>query len=201
MTEIVSSIEQVVASAEQTWEALEHSGIGEAIPIAGHFVKVWRIAHDARDALFAAKLRAFILEPALQTPEARAQMRERAHSEDSKRVGETLLLVLERLTDMMKPAWLARCFAAYLSGEITASDLRRLAMAIDLAFGDDLLELINSPETPANDRAPWKRRLANAGLTDVQVLSPIGATHTVFYPNDWGAMLRKAVRRHAPAPL
>jgi hypothetical protein len=123
-------------------------------------------------------------------------MRERAESEEGKRVGEPLLLVLERLSDMLKPSWLARCFAAYLAGEITASNLRRLAVAIDAAFGDDLLELIKSPETPVDDRAEWKRRLAAAGLTDVQVLSPIAATHAVYNVNLWGSMLRKAAQKH-----
>lgn len=108
MNEILSSIEAVVTHAEETWDALESSEIATVIPVAGHLVKFWRVAHDVRDALFAAKLRVFITDPSLQTSDARARMRERAESEDAKKVGETLLLVVERLNDMQKPLWLAK---------------------------------------------------------------------------------------------
>src|SRR6266513_2761658 len=102
MTDIPSSIEAVVTHAEETWDALESSEIATVIPVAGHIVKIWRAGHDLRDALFAAKLLSFIRDPSLQTPQARARMRERAESDEAKKFGETLLLVLDRLTDMQK---------------------------------------------------------------------------------------------------
>lgn len=197
MTEILSSIEAAVANAEETWDALADSGIAEVIPVAGRIVKIWRAAHDVRDALFAAKLRAFITDPSLQAPEARATMRERAESDEAKKIGETLLLVIEGLNDMQKPIWLSKAYAAYLADEIKASDLRRLMAAIDIAFGDDLIELINSPEMPSDDFAPWKKNLAASGLSDVGVSAPIGAARTVYHVSQWGMMLRKAVRDHS----
>jgi hypothetical protein len=126
-------------------------------------------------------------------------MRERAESEERKKIGETLFLVLERLTDLQKPLWLAKAYAAYLANELTSSDLRRLASPIDTAFWDDLIELIESPETPGSpmDVVHWKKRLAAAGLTDIQVLAPLGGTHTTFNVNEWGRMFRKAVRDHS----
>jgi hypothetical protein len=85
--------------------ALASSELATVIPVAGRFVKLWRAAPDFSNTLFAAKLRAFITDPSLQTPEARAKMRERAESPESKKIGETLFLVLERLNDLLKPVW------------------------------------------------------------------------------------------------
>jgi hypothetical protein len=197
MTEILSSIEAAVTRAEETWDALSDSGIGEVIPAAGHIVKIWRVAHDVRDALFAAKLRAFITDPSLQTPEARATMRERAESEEAKKIGETLLLVIERLNDMQKPIWLSKVYAAYLADEIKASDLRRLMSAIDMAFGDDLIELINSPEALVDDSAAWKKNLTASGLIDALTTAPLNATRRTYFVSEYGRMFRKAVRDHS----
>jgi hypothetical protein len=193
MTDILSSVEQAVTHPEETWDALASSDIATVIPVAGRFVKVWRGIHDFRAALFAAKLRAFITDPSLQTPEARARMRERAESEEAKKIGETLFLVLERLSDLQKPLWLAKVYAAYLAKELKSSDLRRLASAIDTAFGDDLIELISSPETPSDDFVAWKRNLAASGLTEMASM----ASGLAYNVSDWGRMLRKAVRDHS----
>jgi hypothetical protein len=199
VTDILSAVEQAVTHPEETWEALEHSALAEVIPFAGRLVKLWRAGSRFRDYLFAVKLLSFIRDPSLHTPEARARMAERAESDEGKEIGETLFLILERLTDLQKPLWLAKVYAAYLADEITASDLRRLASAIDTAFGDDLIELINSPESPGSpmDVVHWRKRLAAAGLTDIQVLAPVGGTHTIFDVNEWGKMLRKAIRDHS----
>jgi hypothetical protein len=197
MTEILSSIEEVVTHTEETWEALAHSGIAEVIPGVGVAIKVWRGAHKAADALLAAKLLAFIRDPSLQKPDTRAKMREQAESPESKKIGETLFLVLDRLTDMQKPLWLAKVYAAYLDGELKSTDLRRLASAIDLAFGDDLIELINSPETLEDDSAAWKRNLVASGLIDALTTAPLNATRRTYFVSDYGRMFRKAVRDHS----
>ncbi|MGH2448379.1 MAG: hypothetical protein ACREU3_04160 [Steroidobacteraceae bacterium] len=196
MIDIVSPMEEAITNADEVWEALGHSAVAEAIPIIDRLVKVLRATKRISDSLLAAKLLSFVRDPSLQTPEARAQMRERARSEDAKKIGETLFLVLERLTDMQKPKWLAKVFAAYLCGEITASDIRRLSSAIDIAFGDDLIELISSPEGTPLDEAAWKRNLLPSGLVGFHVIVPIGGSKTAYYVTDLGQMLRKAVRDH-----
>ena len=119
-------------------------------------------------------------------------MRERAESQEGKKIGETLFLVLERLTDLQKPLWLANVYAAYLADELKSSDRRRLASAIDTAFGDDLIELISSPETPSDDFVAWKRNLAASGLAEMASM----ASGLAYNVSDWGRMLRKAVRDH-----
>jgi hypothetical protein len=198
MNDIMSAIEEAVTHGEEMWEALAHSPIGEAIPVAGHFVKLWRAARDVRASLFAVKLLSFIQDPSLQTSEARACMRERAESQEGKKIGEALFLILERLTDLNKPLWLAKVYAAYLAGEVKGSDLRRLSSAIDAAFGDDLIALISSPETPADDFVAWKKNLAASGLTEMSSLAMVPMNSRPAYNvSELGEMFRKAVRDHS----
>lgn len=196
MNDLVPSLEEALTNADEVWEALDHSAIAEAIPIVDRIVKIWRAGETIRGALFAARLLSFIRDSSLHTPEARARMRERAESEDGKQVGETLLLVLERLNDMQKPTWLAKVFAAYLAGEIKASDMRRLASAIDIAFGDDLIALITASEA-LDGRAPWMRNLVTSGLVELHIPSPLGGAQRLYHLSEWGQMFRKAVRDHS----
>ena len=58
-------------------------------------------------------------------------------------------------------------FRAYLLDKVTTLDFRRLAQAIDLAFGDDLKILIDSHEDSAKPAEPWLRSLVGPGLAEV----------------------------------
>jgi hypothetical protein len=175
--ELEHAIEQGVA----LFEELEASEVARVIPGIGHFVRVWKKVNDIRSRLLAAKLRKFVTDPSLQSEKAKQRMRERAGSEEAKKIGETLFLVLDKLTDMQKPVLLAKVFAGYLDGEMSASDLRRLCDAIDAAFTDDLMQLLNTTD----ESKLWKRYLASSGLTflivgswgdspDPYELSPLG---------------------------
>ncbi|MDV7402321.1 hypothetical protein RZS08_63445, partial [Arthrospira platensis SPKY1] len=52
--------------------------------------------------------------------------------EERQRVGENLMLLLDNMNNMSKPAMMARALRAYLLEEINASLLRRLWHAIDV---------------------------------------------------------------------
>lgn len=196
MTDIMSPIEQALTHAEDVLEALDHSAIAEAIPFVERAVKVWRAGSKFRDAMLARKLLSFISDPSLQNPDTRAQMRERAKSEDGRKIGEMLFLVLERLNDLQKPEWLAKVYAAYLAGEFMATDFRRVTSAIDIAFADDLNELINSPETLLSTE-PWLKNLYPSGLTELQVLSTFGNSAMRYNVSPWGMQFKQAVRNRS----
>jgi len=195
MTDILSLFVEALTDPASVLDALENSAIGEAIPFVDRIIKFWRVAGKFRDAMLARKLLSFITDPSLQTRATRAQMRERAESDECQKIGETLFFVLERLNDMQKPGWLAKAFAAYLAGEFGESDFRRLAAAIDIAFSDDLIALIMTMEPSPNDSA-WKQNLVPSGLTSFFVLIPLGGSKTVYNVTDLGKMLQKAVRNH-----
>ena len=194
MPNMLPSIEESLTDLDNVLEALDDSPIGEAIPFVDRAIKIWRAAGKFRDAMLARKLLSFITDPSLHTADARARMRERAESKDSEKVGEMLFLVLERLNDMQKPTWLARSYAAYLADEITANDFRRIASAIDIAFCDDLSELITSHEELAYDNGSWMKNLVTSGLVELRIPAPLGGRPTMYELSKWGKMLRLAAR-------
>jgi hypothetical protein len=64
-----------------------------------------------------------------------------ADSKHAREVGEKLLILIERIDDLDKPALLARVFAAYLEQEIDYELFIRLASVIDRALVSDIMRL------------------------------------------------------------
>ncbi len=192
-----SLLEDAVEQGDEIWQEIEHCPVTDAIPVIRRFVKIWRGINDIRTRVLAAKLRGFVCDPSLQSPETREQMRQRAESPEGKKIGQTLFMVLERLTDLNKPRWLAKLFAGYLLGELTASELRRLAAAVDLAFGDDLIALLVARE-PIRSTEPedWKQYLAQSGLTELGQVTAVGGQR-YYEVTPLGILVRKVVRAHS----
>jgi len=111
---------------------------------------------------------------------------------DARKIGESLFHVLERLTDMEKPALLAKVFAGYLSRRISAEELQRLAPAIDAGYTDDLKKVITATEPFDGNSSSWMRPLVVAGLTEQGVPGPIGGK-LVWRLTPLGLSLRKAM--------
>lgn len=58
---------------------------------------------------------------------------------------------------------------ACLNDQLTSTDLRRMAQTIDIAFLDDLGDLIKSEGEMNQSEEPWLRSLVSSGLSE-----PIG---------------------------
>jgi hypothetical protein len=165
-----------------------------AVPIVGTAFKVCRGIDDLRARVFVAKLEKFVTDPSLQSNAAKEALRRTADtpSEESQKIGESLFLILDRLTDLHKPSLLARVFAGYLLGKISSEELRRLASAIDAAFLEDIDQLVAASDSVMSDFAPWKRSLVVAGLTEQNAPGPIGG-RLVYSITPLGQALRRAV--------
>jgi hypothetical protein len=83
----------------------------------------------------------------------------------AQRVGETLFLILERVTDLDKPAILARLFVAYMDNAISDCELRRMAQAVDASYFDDLRQFLDTKDIPKKSDADWMQYLVTTGLT------------------------------------
>jgi len=163
-------LEAFLEGGEAVVDLLTDNEAVKAVPVIGTAIKVLKGLDDARDRALAAKLEKFIRDPSLQTERARQHLRTGIAGDphEAAKVGETLFLVLDRVTDLQKPSLLARVFSAYLDDEISASDLRRLAHAMDAAFTDDLLALDDWQESAhVSYGEAWKRPLVGSGLTQV----------------------------------
>lgn len=107
-------LEAGLLNAEALARGLADNEAIAAIPIVSTAVKVARGIDDLRSRMFAAKLESFVSDPSLRNSLAADRIKQKfAESpEAGKKIGETLLLVLDRFIDMDKPAMLAKVFVA-----------------------------------------------------------------------------------------
>ena len=133
-------LEAVLTNIEVAVDAAVASDLAASIPVIGTAFKLCKALDDIRSRALAAKLDVFVSSPDLATPSTKAAVLEltRSSPAEAQKIGETLFLVLDRYIDLDKPLILAKAFGSYLGGLITATDLQRLAQAIDIAFAPDL---------------------------------------------------------------
>ena len=114
------------------------------IPFIKGIVACFTVPLAIRDQLFLRKVAGFLAAvPDLTATERETFVAEHlADSKKATKLGETLVLVLDRLDDMEKPPMIARVFAAFVRGKISFDVFRRLAAAIDLGAVDDLKEFV-----------------------------------------------------------
>jgi hypothetical protein len=163
-------LEALLTNVEAAVDLATDNEAVKAVPVIGTAFKLLKGLDEVRSKALAAKLRSFLTAPELQSERIRAKLRSgiASSAEEAEKIGEGLFLVLERMLDLDKPRLLARVFVAFLDGDITAEDLRRLSQALDLAFVDDLNLLrswgshVNSRRTDVKD---WLSRLVVAGIT------------------------------------
>jgi hypothetical protein len=187
-------LEAILENIEAGANLISGNEVLAAVPIVGTAFKVCRGIDDLRARAFVAKLERFVTDPSLQSETAKEALRRSAEnpSEESQKIGESLLLILDRLTDLQKPSLLARVFAGYLTDKISSEELRRLAAAIDAAFLEDINQLVADPDPRQTDAAPWKRSLVVAGLTEQGVPGPIGG-RLIYLVTPLGNALRRAI--------
>lgn len=188
-------IEAVLESGEVLIDTLMREDVLSEIPVVGTAFRICKAADSIRDKAFAAKLHQFVVGLSSVSEDQKEKIREKfsENSAEATKIGETLLLVIERLTDMDKPLLLGKVFLAYIDGALTSSDLRRLSQAIDLAFFDDLKVLLEIREIPPLSDQAWLQYLTPSGLTRMiggQDVDNLGAIY--FEVTPLGYLLRAA---------
>jgi len=86
-------------------------------------------------------------------------------------VGETVVLLLDRLGDIDKTHVIAKVFIAYAFGYVKAADFQRIVHAVDQAILHDLLQLLATSHN-IGKKAPSTARF-------LQALYPSGLTRMV----------------------
>lgn len=160
-------LEAALETGEVIADVVMRGDVIAEVPVIGTAFKVLKAIDSIRDRAFAAKLSRFLSGVEQMGPEAKARLREKVRQspEEMQKVGETLLLVVERVTDLDKPTLLAQIFLAYVDGVVSSADLRRLCQAVDAAFPDDLKKLVESHKVPSKSQEPWMQFLIASGLT------------------------------------
>jgi hypothetical protein len=160
-------LEATLESTEIVADMLMKGDVIAEIPVIGTAFKVCKAADSIRDRIFATKLFKFVKCLNAIPEKTKEQMRHKLMSspEEARRIGETLVLVLDRVTDLDKPILLAQLFVAYIDQIISVDDLRRMAQAVDESFLDDLLKFIEIQELSYQSEDEWMQCLVSSGLT------------------------------------
>lgn len=115
-------------------------GLIKDVPIVGTLVKIARARESVSEALFLRKLERFLSDLDSVSTEERERLLEKYpdSSEEQGTLGENLLLALDRLDDIKKPAIMARFFTAYVKQDIDYLTFTRLVRALE-KFNIELL--------------------------------------------------------------
>lgn len=174
---LVSSIaspnlkEIAIDIGELTLDSFLEDGIVKDIPIIGAIAKFYSLGITIRDRIFEIKILKFLkgLED-IPIEKREAFVKKISGSKKFERkVGQHLLVVLERIDDLDKPALLSKIFAAFVNEEISYDFFRRLSFVVDKLFLPDLEWLHLYHESPRYDE-DISISLSNLGLVFLSVL-------------------------------
>jgi hypothetical protein len=155
--------------AELGLDSLLHEGVLKDAPIFGSIVKVCLVSKTIRDKLFVRKVWDFLRAcPKFNDLEKLGFARE--HLEDPKKaekLGNAIVLILDKLDDLEKPEMLAKVFASFVRGRIDFATFRRLASAIDIGFVEDLVALTKHQSKHGEVAPEYIPDLLRTGLTQI----------------------------------
>jgi hypothetical protein len=177
-------LETVLGIGEIVADVYEVGGeVFSSIPVVGPMFQMVRAANSTKDRILAAKIKRF-LEPFTEVrQEDRDKFRERLMQDEAetRRVGEALFLTVDRLTDLDKAKILGCLFVAFLNDQLTSTDLRRMAQAVDISFVDDLAKLVESEGEVDQPEELWLKFLVPAGLAELDAPKTIDDVGNIYY--------------------
>jgi hypothetical protein len=147
------------------------------LPVVEWGIKLLKAVDGVRSVFFARKIEKFIKEPTLiAAAEARKESgKVFADDEYAHEIGETLLMVLDKVTDLQKPVLLAKVYAAFLNEHIKLDMLRMLTHMIDISSILDLELFIKSRFRDPGNATGWRDRLVSSGVFYLDYDNRIGA--------------------------
>jgi len=175
--------EAVLDNTEVIVDQFIDNEIVKEIPIFGTALKIIKGTLDIRDRMFGAKIAKFLttLESVSEETKEKIKEKVRKDPEEIKKVGEVILLTIDKLTDLEKSSFIAILFMAYIDGYITNLEFRRLVEAIDLAFIDDLNQFLEIKNPPKKSKESYLRYLYRSGLTEIVAGKTYEDSGEIFY--------------------
>ena len=140
-TDLSSVTEDLV---EIALDSLLQDGILKDIPVVNTIIGISKSAVSIRDKLLTRKILYFLQGLNEITVEEREKFLKDmdANPKHQRKVGENLIMLLDRLDDLNKPAMIAKLFRSYLRDEITYNEFLWLSSVIDRAYMNDLVGLL-----------------------------------------------------------
>lgn len=172
-------------------------GVLRDIPIIGSITGLFRAGREIRSELFLKKIAIFLSQISEASHGERQQFAKRfANDAESRRFGESVLLLLERAENMEKPRIVGRIMRAAIRGQIDLTKAMRLAAIVDRCYMQDLDHLPMFESGPQLDEF----RIVVEALQSVGLLSTAGfdggnmdedpiRSGTVYVLNEYGELL------------
>jgi hypothetical protein len=160
-------LEASLEGAEVIADSLIDSEIIKSIPVVGTALKLISGSLDLRDKIFISKIQRFIQKIDSISNEEKLKFKKHIteDNEAMKSVGETVLLVLDKLADLKKTEILGFYFSCFLSGVFDQNQFRRIAAAIDAVFIDDIEEFLENGMNEALSQKQFMEALSSSGIT------------------------------------
>jgi hypothetical protein len=161
-------------AAEVAFDSILTNGVLKELPVVGIVVKLANVGQSITEELFLRKLLRFLSDLKSVSAEERAKLLSKFPdgTQEQHDLGENLLLALDRLDNVQKPALLARFFAAYIRDQIDYSTFSRLAQAlerINLTLVPHLRWFYTREGEIMNGTEDIKHELSLAGLLTVSL--------------------------------
>jgi hypothetical protein len=112
-------------------------GLLKDIPVVKSIISLYKTGVNIRERFLIKKLLVFLTSLSDTTIDDRLKFI-RKHEKESAKIGEELIVLLDRLDHVNKPVYVAKLFKHYLNEEISLIVYQRLCQIIDRCFIEDL---------------------------------------------------------------
>jgi len=189
-------------AAEIALDSILDEGLLENVPVFGWLKKICNVVGTVRDRIFLKKVANFLAGTRNIPEDDRALFLEKIEKapEFSKKVGESLVLLLERQEDFEKALILGKAFSRYVRGHIGYEQFLKLAKSVELAYIGDLRNLaeyyarIQSYDSkqgkPFSD---WLDDQTSQSLYSSGLIRGEGYAENTYHPNDVGEELLRCL--------
>jgi hypothetical protein len=152
-------------------DAVLDEGVLKDIPVFGTLTKLYSVGATIHGKILEKKILKFLYELDKISFEKRTGFVEKLTCDQKfeQRVGEHLLLLLERLDDMNKPQILARIFSAHINKKIDYEMFVRLSSVVDKTLISDLNKLKDFQKSQFDSFSATS--LQNVGLVYLSVMA------------------------------
>jgi hypothetical protein len=196
----------IIESVDILLDSVLDEGLLRDIPVVGWIAKTYGLVNTVRERLFLKKILLFLRGTQATTAEERRAFAEKmeANPKFQRKVGEDLLLLLDRHECTEKSELLGKVYAGVLRKEISYEEFERYAFIIDRLFLRDLINLARHYSSVTEFEASRKRgdkavleqfldEKTTQALFGNGLLDSDGVTEIIYRRNDLGEKLIRLI--------
>jgi len=198
LTESIASsevIDLVVAGADVGLDALITSGAFDGVPLFGLITGGYKAQKTVRDILYFKKIVNFLQNLRNISETDRLKFTQNLNkSGEAQRFGETILLILDKSEDTVKPQIIGKIISAHILGKFSYEAAMRLVAIINRCYTPDFEYLKNFQQGTQREGTPIAESLHAAGLLgnggfDGGTFEDDQSGGVIYYLNGYGKLL------------